>query len=123
MTDGLVEWLRAQYDAEAETAPGIHVWEGRWSGETCDHVIAAGHDHCTCGVPARLLDDVAAKRSILNLHTPQPTYGPTGPTGTFGCPVCVYEDSGEWCQTVRLLAEPFASRDSYRPEWAPEATT
>ncbi len=58
--------------------------------------------------PARVLDEVAAKRRIINeaeRYIPELDHG----------------DNGEWAlgMVVRVLALPYAGRPGYRKEWAP----
>ena len=69
--------------------------------------------------PAAVLADIAAKRAILDLHG-----------GLSACPVCISDREGrypeDWrndqtpCQTVRLLAEPFADHLDYQATWRPQ---
>jgi hypothetical protein len=85
--------------------------------------------------PARVLAECAAKRRIVELHRHE-AKGP-GPVlhdgardlneGVFGCVICSCVDddpgwhfTGGWCQTVRLLALPYAGRDGYDERWRPE---
>ncbi len=59
--------------------------------------------------PARVLADVAAKRRIMDLHA-------------IGHDPCDAHDASFEsipCDTMRLLALPYAEHESYRPEWAP----
>lgn len=73
---------------------------------------------------ARALADVEAKRQIAEIH--QVVGGFTDEDMTDlgpGCSECgysaAYSDRGGWCETLRLLAEPYASHPDYREEWKP----
>lgn len=61
-----------------------------------------------CG-PDRLLAECAAKRQIIELHGEQHD--------------CTDPSAGVWpyvgCDTLRLLALPYADCDGYREEWKP----
>lgn len=72
--------------------------------------------------PARVLAEVAAKRRILDEH--QPIDG----VSWHGCTTCDAQGwgscgcagSGDWpCDTVKLLALPYADHPDYREEWRP----
>lgn len=85
-------------------------------GARAEHV--ARHD------PARVLAEVAAKRAILAEHKHAPATEPS--TDDFGCQICAY-DRGDcvlygwgWCNTVRLLAAPYADHPDYDPAWRVE---
>lgn len=76
--------------------------------------------------------DVAAKRAILAIHeiyveeksdSPNIKYSDAWKPDV-GCVNCDWdndcraiEDNGYPCDTVRLLAQPFAGHSDYRPEW------
>lgn len=88
--------------------------------------VRANVAHIARHDPARVLAEVAAKRRIVELHTP------TDRTGKHLCPVCVSweiwltQEPGAGlplddapCSTLRLLALPYAVQPGYRPEWAP----
>ncbi|WP_033288267.1 DUF6221 family protein [Amycolatopsis jejuensis] len=79
--------------------------------------------------PARVLAEVDAKRRIIELHTPRKRHD-----GDLECPTCVYtgedEDAGgnrfryvehedAPCETLLLLALPYAGHPDYREEWKP----
>lgn len=139
---GLVEWLRAQLDADEATAraatPGPWEWDDQ--GDGCgvfstdpgdgDAVVFSHYGiddgvspseadaaHIAPWDPARVLAEVAAKREILALHHEY--------RGC--CPYCV--DAGgphrreAWpCPTLRALSAPYRSAPGWRPEWAAEVT-
>lgn len=96
-------------------------------------------DHIARHDPARALREVDAKRRILELHAPEKRRGLwQKATQTYDvdvvCPTCVWtgddEDAGgnrrryrehaeAPCETLCLLALPYAARPGYREEWAP----
>ncbi|MGW3191619.1 DUF6221 family protein [Streptomyces ardesiacus] len=127
----LVEWLREQLDEDERTARAT-IWDG--SGNKLDWELIAsatidvGGDefyvgdrtianHMMAWEPARVLREIDAKRRLLDLHReaedPQEMQD--------YCTTC--EVTGNYpyfpCQTLRLLALPYADRPGYRPEWQP----
>lgn len=89
-----------------------------------------------------MLRDVAAKRRILARHPHRrfahlpshwpdwvkeetPVIFPGTDQPYVGCERCDYdremevEDPGEWCDTVKDLAAPYADHPDYQKEWAP----
>jgi hypothetical protein len=95
----LVAWLRERLD-EDERA-----WE---------MVAARDVAMLLLGEPLapRMLAEVAAKRAILDLHEPYESER----VGGQSCWAC--NRDGWPCETVRLLAQPFAGRPGWREEWA-----
>lgn len=92
-----------------------------WGSEGTELQFMAGPGH-----PSRVLAEVAARRRIVEMHTPK------GRTGLHLCPVCVswemwlsQEPGGALplddapCDTLRLLALPYAEHPDYRQEWKP----
>jgi hypothetical protein len=61
--------------------------------------------------PARVLAESEAKRSVVELHRTDAT-----DPEVIVCAVCLY---GPPCETLRLLALPYADHPDYRPEWRP----
>lgn len=144
--DELITWLCAQLDhdeglarmAFAEHNQAIANWHEPWSGTV---EIGPGEDDLCCfdsGVsrhivnwdPARVLAEVEAKRRILDLHEPRPSgsINRSGPTQCGYCADLCHSRSGLGCDspdapypcdTVRLLALPYADQDGYREEWRP----
>jgi hypothetical protein len=105
---------------------GYHVafGEGYPTLEQATHIAA--HD------PARVLREVETVRRIVGLHVitvekadlpPFDSYtGERNPDEyNVTCAICgwVSDEPTSACLTLRLLALPYADRDSYRPEWAP----
>lgn len=71
--------------------------------------------------PEAILLDIAAHRAILAEHKHAPATEPS--TDDFGCRICAY-DRGDsvlygwgWCNTVRMLALPYADHPDYDPAW------
>lgn len=97
--------------------------EGLEGGELRARHIAR-HD------PATMLADLAAKRRIVEEHRTEEacSYHPKTSEYPFGCttchrdPECGYVMALGWCDTLRLLAQPYANRDGYDPAWAPSDT-
>lgn len=122
----LVEFLTARLDEEREVAEREYAYP---SGTPRDWSHTAGDaDSMLVSMfsPARVLAEVAAKRAIVDLHTPKDR------TGMYCCPVCVSwelwvsQEPGEAlplddapCATLRALALPYASHPDYRSEWKP----
>jgi hypothetical protein len=140
----IVAFLTAQYDAEEKRLRkgwyGDVYWQaldnaaalGGWTAarqlgisvKDCDQITAAalalirerleGWQRQEAGPR---LADIAAKRKIIRIHVPEDVE--TGDDGRLGtvCGNCDYE---AWpCQTVFLLAEPYADRPGYKEEWRP----
>jgi hypothetical protein len=77
----------------------VHGYDVKQAWQGAEHI--AMHD------PAAVLADVTAKRAIVEVHG-----------GQHECP-----DPASWqypyvgCETLRLLAQPFADRDDFRDQW------
>jgi hypothetical protein len=95
-------------------------------GTGCGPDISAeqSSEHIARHDPARVLADVAAKRQILELHD----HAAKGAMWCQHWDANAFDDRGEqgaWvteeplCQTVRLVALPYADRPGYQPVWAP----
>jgi hypothetical protein len=120
MTD-LVEWLLAQIAEDEADADTLH-----------DTTVCAsvGYDAppCDCGYPAEVRADLAAKRRIVEEHRTEEAcpYHPKTSEYPFGCttchrdPECGYVMALGWCDTLRLLALPYAGREGYDERWRPE---
>lgn len=93
-----------------ETSQGLY-WPDRWN-------------------PVRVLDDIAVKRRILDLHgrmtitTGHPYFNDAHLTTEpmILCKSCepesMWRREKSWpCRTLRLLALPYARHPDYRPEW------
>jgi hypothetical protein len=116
MTDepGMVAWYLTQLDLDERDAATRHKltcdtvgWERR--GESLRLRAAGAHD----------VADVAAKRAIVELHTPVVPDDPA-----YGCPQCwtggeTGGPSDHPCDTLRLIVAALAHRPGYREEWRP----
>jgi hypothetical protein len=105
-TSSLRAFIEARIAEDESDADGYHRYEGGGSVLTCDHVTAAGYDHCTCEHPARLLREVAAKRARIELAE---QIG-----AERGHPFWRY--AGE--QLLKLEAAAWSDHPDYRPEWS-----
>lgn len=127
-TDDLVRWLGEQLDEderivrEANTSPEMVTGiPGSYAAAPVALLIAefAG--------PARVLREIDAKRQILALHEPhqQPARGrdvDDRSTWMTCCSMCQASmvQEGDWpCDSLRLLALPYADRPGFRAEWRP----
>jgi len=131
--DELITWLKAQIDDDERLAQRAGASHPRWSYDretftvsSGAYPIAAGKDrrgtpindvdgeHIARHDPARVLADVAAKRAIVDLHSPHnhgacPTCWRTSPRSS------MREDFP--CRTLRLLATAYADSPGWREEW------
>jgi hypothetical protein len=149
MTD-LVEFLRAALDEDERVARmAMGGSKGRWTmdfdrdmGVVFDDrqdVIVLDEDdpienqlsHIARHDPARVLAEVAAKRAIVELHSPTNEEEHGSPQGFLGGgrygyiePACITcgtfdEYAVPWpCDTIKALAQPYAGRPGWREEWA-----
>ena len=139
--DDLVQFLRARLDEDAELAQAAS--PGPWHpSDESDEVLAvdgitvadgfalssrqlrATTEHIARHDPARVLAEVEAKRRILEIHKVVGGWeDEDGQDIGLGCDECgysaEYSDRGGWCETVRLLALPYADHPGYRAEWRP----
>ena len=106
--DDLVEWLTQIWDEEAKLA--------KRAGDALTAPEIDNYGHLT--VPsAWMLARIAADRQILDEHGVA--------WNAEVCTVChhltgddLQVDNDPWpCRTVRLLAQPYASRPGFRDEW------
>lgn len=107
MSEDLVTWLRAQIDEDERVACAA-VGAPSDPG-TIQDLPSSGpwSDFDTRFDPARVLAEVEAKRRILDEH--DPSHDP-----------CDAHDAALrtiTCDTVRLLALPYADREGWREEW------
>ena len=141
--DELITWLRAQLDEDERVARAASV--GPWLTKRADSVYAdettvvlqpgplpdwatlvvppqeeggegidpGNAEHIARWDPARVLAEIDAKRRILEIHhhieCQHDRYGPDG-----DCAECGNEYP---CETVHLLAQPYAGHDGWREEW------
>jgi len=123
----LIAFLRARLDEDEQMARAagnrrwlvqdniIELYPEREDDGFISWPTRADARHAANWDPARVLADIASKRKILDLHRPEPFRG--GPHL-----VCVPCSGGgpqdyyvtDWpCQTLYILAEPFASHPDY----------
>jgi hypothetical protein len=116
--DDLEQWLGEQLDEDEEDArrgylkadplPDYDGWD------------KSGTASLPPVVAARVLREIDAKRQIMECHEPW-----TASNGDIICGRCGREHidgrpGGHFpCQTLRLLALPYADRPGYREEWRP----
>ena len=123
----LTEFLLSRIPEDARWADEIH-------REGCDHLPPQPTFPCDCEWPARLLAECEAKRRIVELHDHgdqacwemhRGVYGPGWPEGSYAVEgqawahpslECVPERNDP-CDTIRLLALPYADHPDYREEW------
>lgn len=92
----------------------------------------ASEVHIARNHPTRVLAEVESKRRILDLHRLSterivqsafdPDTGDRRPVEwNVECAICGWagDDPASGCDTLRLLALPYADRDGYRQEWRP----
>lgn len=109
MMDDLAAWLTQIWDEDEAAARDGDA--ACWHIDYCDAAGSAFHERFT---PPLMLARIAADRRILEVHEPDPRL-PSVCT-TCGEPL---EYTVDWpCETVRLLASPYADRPGYREEWA-----
>jgi hypothetical protein len=124
MTDDLIVWLTAIYDAREaacrEAQKAIETYsalaaegtlELRWMLQLRkDGIFQGGWDMPGPPTPTEDLARIAADRQILRRHSPNQ------PAAKQWCDT----DQLTWpCSTARLLASPYAARPGYREEWRP----
>jgi hypothetical protein len=134
------EWLRAQLDEDERAAKAASMlskppWGPRITCDPDDYVSGrivddrgytvvhvedqtpgpAEADHIARWDPARVLRKVAADRLILDLHFPDTTrYVEPQCHECSGCGCC----SVDWpCDTVKLVALPYAAQPEYGEAW------
>jgi hypothetical protein len=145
MSDDLVAFLRARLDDdeqaaracasapwEVEIPPMVHVSvqarrDNKWKWGRLGYVATVERDedraHIARHDPARVLADVEAKRQIVEQHKPAKlSYLPSRERGCVTCSTAQTWDAQANeanCQTLRLLALPYADHPDYRDEWRP----
>lgn len=138
MTADLVQFLRARLDEDEQVAQGHEQASAGWHAD--DFVMEVRDDanagtvasvyrsgdltHIARHDPARVLADVDAKLRMLEAHRRDTQYSFSGcitcDVGDNSCG-CMGGSAYEYpCETLRLLALPYASHPDYRPEWAPD---
>ena len=135
--DDLTAWLRECLDDDervAQAAIADHDGEAVWAVEPPDpdarfprsrflwltvidscapETIPPGMaEHMARWDPARVLAEIDAKRRLIDTHQPERR-------GVFVDLWCVHDKQPNPCDTVRLLALPYAARDGYQESWRP----
>lgn len=113
----LSEWLREQLDADEAN---VRDWQLGVHRANCDQFADYGPDNngvCDCGEPERRLAEVKAKRAILELHEGGHECSVRDGRGDIDNCHWVLDD-GEDCTTVLLLAQAYADREGWQPEWS-----
>ncbi|WP_030917351.1 DUF6221 family protein [Streptomyces sp. NRRL B-24720] len=126
MTDDLVQFLRDRLDEDELTAKAADPGLGNLLSqvEYLDDEVQADERHIARHDPARVLREVDAKRGMIEIHTVVGGFEDEDMTDLgLGCSECgysaEYSDQGGWCDTVRLLAVPYADHADYQQEWTP----
>lgn len=149
MTDDMLSWLRRQIEARKALAESASPWPWSANAEhdevlavdgerVADGFALSGNqlrntvDHIVFNDPRQIIADCEAQLALIDLHgTTVKKGGPAvfsdedGRQLTSGhevtCSVCgwVSDDPTSGCETVRLLALPYADVDGYREEWKP----
>ena len=106
MAESIVTFLRARYDED--TTRQQSPFE-QWHNLDCEAVPDSLHPDvetgsCTCGVPAWVISDTAAKQEVVRVHDEDEA-----------CSVCLDDVNG--CPTFRALALPYAAHPDYWAEW------
>ena len=117
MSGDLAAFYAARLDEKEARAGYVH-------DDMRDKRPLGGTGRCVCGVPGRMLREVAAGRAILDEH--RPGYPATFPKPS-GQPTCGVCHAGGWdwepeqwpCPTVRHLAAVWSDHPDCRPEWKP----
>ncbi|KAB2976017.1 hypothetical protein F8R89_30895 [Streptomyces sp. SS1-1] len=139
--DELVRWLGEQLDVDAarstaaaeELGADWYYDDGFVLARREDDMVATGSqdflerergEHVATHDPARVLREIDAKRQILEIHHVIGGWeDEDGQDIGLGCNECgysaEYSDRGGWCDTVRLLALPYADRPGFREKWRP----
>jgi hypothetical protein len=86
-----------------------------------DEASLVYHGAIVGSTPARVLAECEAKRRIVELHSddtghecPSP---PHGITEFYGGEPDEDAPDGDWCPTLRALAQPYADHSDFRDEW------
>ena len=124
----MMAWLREQLDAEERAARVIAGPGDRWQADYVDpygYMDQSVREHILRHNPTRVLAEVAAKRAILDLHSPtSDRMGLDETTWTYGdidpaCSTCGASDYARpWpCETIKALTRSFAGQPGWREGW------
>lgn len=136
--EDLVRWLNTQLDEEQQEAEEAlrrtTTTRRRIGGQWVEDTVQPPEWRRSVWDPARVLREINAKRSVVELHKPIPD--PTPPfrdVDGFLCSVCtaggamydqqrgvLFTDLTVFpCATLRLLAAVYADRPGYQESWRP----
>ncbi|WP_037558944.1 DUF6221 family protein [Spirillospora albida] len=119
MDTDLAGFLRARLDEDdalARACAGDSHWTDDAIAVLAPQLAIEPRLHIARHDPARVMDDVAAKRRMLDSH-----YSHRGV-----CPTCFDQRNRpmlreRWpCETARLIALPYADHPDYQEEWRPK---
>jgi hypothetical protein len=130
MTDGLVEWLRAQLDEDERLAreatvdvpaepDASGVWPG-WPWSPGDTSGLPWVQHCMRHDPARVLAEVQSKRLILEAAVDAASrrlYYERDGEEPFAAESVGFDEA--MTKVLRLLALPYQDRPGYLEQWRP----
>lgn len=121
MTVTLTEWLRAQLDEDAAGAADPFA-DTAWHARGCENlpdVLYPGYESgpCDCGVPARVLREIEAKRGVLRQYEAvrEQVRNPVSAENRRAARIA----QGELEDVLRLLAVPYSDRPGYDGAWRP----
>lgn len=117
-----MEFLTAREDDRVkETREAGPHWQRKAASAADDPgvtVMDDDHSYPLVVNPAWVLADVAAKRTLLTLHSREIA---TGYYDGFGCPTCNLDDgailAGWPCPTLRALALTWSDHPDFDPSW------
>lgn len=121
----MIAWLRAQLDTDERIArkaanfPYDHPTDAPW--ERARIVVERGaaftsDAHIAAHNPARVLRQLQAHRTILDLHARAHECSTFDEVDVDNCTWVLETES---CSTVRALASIYSDGDGYREEWRP----
>lgn len=123
----LVGFLRARLDEDEQRALGnADPYTDQWHTMLCGERQLYWTEDCHCGVPARVLAEVDAKRAIVERHAGTPYPGPDDEALDLPCS----SHYGEWnpvapdrCPELLALVQPYADHPDFDPAWRTEPTS
>ncbi|MFB7359648.1 DUF6221 family protein [Streptomyces gardneri] len=126
----IIAFLEARLAEEEKDAQAANQgWYGYGPDESIAFIPMEDSRHIARHSPARVLEEIAAKRHILICHRAvttdcfvHPDGSPAGPLEV--CHTCdANSTDADWpdfpCQTLCFLALPYAPHRDYREEWRP----
>lgn len=126
MSDTLIAFLKARLDDDEKIARDaaavsrdkvLDLYEDLIKSRPLDDERRKNMIHISTFTPGRMLWEISAKRRISAMHQID-----TLPFGRAYCDECQARDGvvdGEWpCETIRLLALPYAGHPDYDKGWS-----